>query len=236
LAAQGSYDAFIKIVSKVTMKHNSGFLFALLLLASSGLAQTSDSQTTNNLPENDLPKQVALARSAYTQTEEVNADGAPNNSKSNNTLAQIPRRMPGPMARPPMRRAAYPNMWTSGGSPGHALIGALIGFGLGAAVGAKGNPGVRATLAIGTVGAGIGAAIGFSIPSFPGRNMYRRGWPDDDEEEASRRSKPGSHKPEPKTLASAKRDAAGAPGAARTDSPESEARAEDSLQLALSVP
>jgi len=134
------------------MKHKEGFLFALLLLASSALAQTIDSQTTNDLPEKNLPKQVALARSAYTQTEEVIADGAPNDSKGDNTLAQIPGRMPGPMAGPPMRRAAYPNMWMSGGSPGHALIGALIGFGLGAAVCAKGNAGARATLALGTVG------------------------------------------------------------------------------------
>ena len=216
------------------MKRKEGFLFALLLLASSGLAQTIDSQTTNDLPENDLPKQVALARSAYTKTEEVSVNGVPKDPNSNNTLAQIPPRMPGRMARPPMRRAAYPNMWTSGGSPGHALIGALIGFGLGAAVGAKGNAGVRATLAIGTVGAGIGAAIGFSIPSFPGRRMYRHGWPDDDEE--ARRSKPGSHKPDPKTLASAKRDPARAADTAQLDPSESEARAEDSLQLAVSVP
>ena len=87
-------------------------------------------------------------------------------------------------------------MWMSRGSPGHALIGALIGFGLGAAVCAKGNAGARATLAIGTVGAGIGAAIGFSIPSFTGRSVYRRGWPDDDEEAS--RSKPGISTPDPK--------------------------------------
>ena len=83
------------------MKHKEGFLLAWLLLASSALAQTIDSQTTNDLPENDL-QQVALARSAYTQTEEVSVDGAPNDSKGNNTVAQIPRRMPGPMAGPPM--------------------------------------------------------------------------------------------------------------------------------------
>ena|SRR5258708_7592473 len=182
------------------MTHKEGFLSALLLLASSGLAQTIDSQTTNDLPENDVPKQVALARSAYTQTEEVSADMALKNSKGNNTLAQIPRRMPGPMAGPPRRRGPYPNMWKSGGSPGHALIGALIGFGLGAAVGAKGNAGVRATLAFGTVGAGIGAAIGFSIPSFPGRNMYRRGWPDDDEEASQ--SKPDMSTSDPMKSAS----------------------------------
>jgi len=213
------------------MKHKEGFLFALLLLASSALAQTIDSQTTNDLPENDLSKQVALARSAYTQTEEVSAGGAPNDSKGNNTLAQIPRRMRGPMAGPPMRRAAYPNMGMSGGSPDHALIGALIGFGLGAAVCAKGNAGVRATLALGTVGAGIGAAIGFSIPSFPGRNMYRRGWPDDDEEAS--RSKPETSTPDPKKSHS---DSPRQAAMARPDPPELAARSPESLPLAVEVP
>ena len=208
------------------MKHKEGFLFALLLLASNGLAQTIDSQTTNDLPENDLPKQVALAWSAYTQTEEVSADVALKNSKGNYTLVQIPRRMPGPMAGPPMRRAAYPNMWMSGGSPGHALIGALIGFGLGAAVCAKGNAGVRAALAFGTVGAGIGAAIGFSIPSFPGRNMYRRRWADDDEEAS--RSKPDISTPDPKKSAS---DSTRQAAAAQPDTPDLAARVQDPLPL-----
>jgi hypothetical protein len=60
------------------MKRKEGFLFALLLLASSGRTQTIDSQTANDLPENDLPKQVTLARSAYTQADAVSAGVALN--------------------------------------------------------------------------------------------------------------------------------------------------------------
>jgi len=91
---------------------------------------------------------------------------------------------------------AYPRMWRSEGSPAHALIGTIIGFGLGAAVAAKGNAGVRGTLGIGAIGAGIGAGIGFSIPAFPSRYQYRRRWPDNDEEASSRKSaKPGPNRP-----------------------------------------
>ena len=133
-----------------------------------------------------------------------------------------------------MRRAAYPNMWMSGGSPGHALIGALIGFGLGAAVGAKGNAGVRATLAIGTVGAGIGSAIGFSIPSFPGRNMYRSGWPDDDEEASH--SKRDLSRPDPKKSGSSERDATRRPSTVQPDPRQSVARAQGPRALDVEPP
>jgi hypothetical protein len=166
------------------MKRKEGFMIALLLLASSGLAQTADSQTTKDFPEHDFSPQVALARRAYAQPEGTSTGGSSNASDAagKTTLAQLPRRMPGPIVRPRMRHAAYPNMWMSQGNGRHALIGALIGLGVGVAVCAKGNADVRASLAIGTLGAGIGAAMGFSIPSFPSRNVYRRGWPDDDEE------------------------------------------------------
>jgi hypothetical protein len=176
------------------MKHKERFLTALLLLASSGLAQTIDAQTTNDSPENNFSPQVALARRAYTQPEEINTGGSPSASDADakTTLAQLPRRMPSPMVRPPMGRAAYPNMWMSQSNGRHALIGAIIGCGLGIAVAAKGNAGVSASLAISSLGAGLGAAMGLAIPSFPDRNMYRRRWPDDDQE--ARRIKPGSHK------------------------------------------
>jgi hypothetical protein len=179
------------------MKRNKGFLFlfALLLPVSSALAQIADSQTSN-----DLPLPVAVARCAYTQAEAVCASvhAASQNlsgPSGDTTLAQIPRRVPGPpfrVGRPPMGGPAYPGMWQSQPSVGHALVGAVIGFGIGVAIGAKGNASARATLGIATVGAGLGAAMGLTIPSFPSRNPYRHRWPDDDED--ARHSRPHKSK------------------------------------------
>jgi hypothetical protein len=219
------------------MKRKDGFMIALLLLASSGLAQIANSQSTNGFPENDLSPQVAFARRAYAQPEETGTGGSSNTSDADGktTLAQLPRRMPGPMVRPPMRPAPYPNMWISQGNGRHALIGALIGLGVGVAVCAKGNADARATLAIGTLGAGIGAAMGFSIPSFPDRNMYRRGWPDNDpdDDEEARRSKPSFRKPDPgkSDSAPARRTAAAQP-----TPPQTSAREPESLRPSVEVP
>ena len=86
------------------MKRKEGFMIALLLLASSGLAQTAAPQTTKDFPENDFSPQVALARRAYAQPEETSTGGSSNASDADGktTLAQLPRRMPGPMVRPPL--------------------------------------------------------------------------------------------------------------------------------------
>jgi hypothetical protein len=146
---------------------------------------------------------IAAARSPYMPP----ADGS-TGKNAPVTVAQFPRRRPGPpfSPGPGYPRPSYPGMWMGEHSGRHALIGAIIGGGLGVAVAAKGNAGVRASLAIGTLGAGIGAAMGLSIPSFPSRNLYRRGWPGDDEE--ARRSKSGLSKPDPKKAESCKRDSA----------------------------
>jgi hypothetical protein len=183
------------------MARRKSSLFALLLLASTGLAQTVDSKTSpdvsKDVSENDqihnaLSKKVALARCVYRQSEE----GCPSmlaDLESDNTLAQLPRRM-GPMGHqgPPMRGPAYPESWGPQFSPGHAVIGAAIGFGLGAAAGSKN--GVRSSIAAGTLIGLLGAAIGAGIPSFP--HYRRRGW-DDDEEASRRKSKPTKTPPHP---------------------------------------
>jgi hypothetical protein len=122
---------------------------------------------------------------------------------------------------------AYPRMWRSEGSPAHALIGTIIGFGLGAAVAAKGNAGIRGTLGIGAIGAGIGAGIGFSVPSFPSRYQYRRRWPDNDEEASSRKSA----KPGPKRPASSQQTASSIP---QPSQPLPEA--DDRVSLAVTAP
>jgi hypothetical protein len=181
------------------MKRNQGFLFlfALLLPVSSALAQNADSQTSN-----DLPRPIVIARCAYTQADavcaSVHAPGEnPSGPSGDATLAQIPRRVPGPpfrARRPPMGGPAYPSMWQSQPSVGHALIGAVIGFGIGVAIGAKGNAGARATLGIATVGAGLGAAMCLAIPSFPSPNPYRRRWPQNGGDEEATDSKPDKSK------------------------------------------
>jgi hypothetical protein len=60
------------------------------------------------------------------------------------------------------------------------------GFGLGAAVGARGTGGARVTLTFGVFGGLLGAAFGSMPPSFHVRSPYRRGpWPYDEDELAS---------------------------------------------------
>ena len=156
------------------------------LLPVNALAQIAGSPTSDNLPH-----PVAVARCVYTQADAVcqtphlARPGVPGPSgDSDTTLAQTPHRAPGPPlrgGRPPMRGPAYPAMWQSAPSAGHALIGAVIGCGLGVAIAARGNAGGRAMFGLGTVGAGLGAAIGLSIPPLPSRNPHWQRWPDDDE-------------------------------------------------------
>jgi hypothetical protein len=145
-----------------------------------------DRLTDDRLTEYRLTEdRIAAARSPYTQLEDVSAD-----TSAHVILAQFPGRRPGPpfSARRGYPGPAYAPMWGGRPSGRHALVGAIIGGLLGAAVAAKGNAGVRASFAISAVGAGIGAGIGLSVPSYPGPQMYRRGWRDDhyDHEEASR--------------------------------------------------
>jgi hypothetical protein len=114
-------------------------LFASLLLSSSARAQSTDA--------------IAAARSQYILR---NADEA--------QPAQFSR--PGPMATPPYQGRPWRGYETPWSDHGHLLIGAAIGFGLGAAAGAKFNmspyPGAtaRAVFLCGGVGTLLGAAIG----------------------------------------------------------------------------
>jgi hypothetical protein len=171
------------------MKYKYGFLFlfTLVLLASTALAQTGDLQAVN-----DPSPAVSAARCQYTPADEVCAslrESGETHPADDATVAQFPRRIPSPPARRPTigrPRPSYTGMWRPAGSGRHALIGALIGCGLGTAIAVRGHTGVRASLALGTLGAGMGAAMGLSIPSFPARSPYRRGpWPDEDEQASS---------------------------------------------------
>ena len=167
---------------------SSLLLVMVVLLAANALAQTDSTPAGN-----ETPNSVAAARCAYTAdnacADESASAQAPRRPIDDSTVAQLPRRGTGPYFGPrrPMGQPGYPAMWQSAPSAGHALIGAVIGAALGWAVAAKGSAGARATLGIATVGVGLGAAIGSSVPSFPYRSPYFRRWPDDQDDEASGR-------------------------------------------------
>ena len=152
--------------------------------------RTSEWLPTDREPTNDFSTadRVAAARSPYTQPENAASD-APHI-----TLAQFPGRPPGP---PFSRyggypRANYPGMWRGSSSPRHAAIGALIGFGIGAALGAKANkdptPGatLKASLLVGSVVGVLGALIGQGAPPYarlqrPRERRTEKGWTEQDE-------------------------------------------------------
>jgi hypothetical protein len=162
-------------------------LLVLLLVAIPG--QTQDHKSTNDVAPS---REIAVARSQYTQAENVFPDiseSAPSEQPGpdNITLAQLSRRRP---VAPFPRRGGYParnypNMWNSEGDARHVLIGAVVGFGLGAALGAKANTdqhaGVGASLLFGTFGGLIGAAVGHGARTFQARNGHRHQEPSGDE-------------------------------------------------------
>ena len=173
-------------------------LTTMLLLTSAAIAQTAVEQAAA-----DLPAPVAAARCQYTPADAAclgsSESGQATISTNDDTLAQLPRRIPGPPVRPrrpPMGhpRGGYPGMWMPSGNGRHAAIGAIIGFGLGAALGAKANTDphagatVRASLLFGTFGALLGALVSQDTPSFSRLQRPRGPWPDepDENEMASR--------------------------------------------------
>jgi hypothetical protein len=144
-------------------------LASLLLILSAlpcAWAQTAEDQTANHSP---TAKEVLAARSSYTQHEDVTSC-----SRDGQTEPAQPSPVPPLLSRIRYPRGrgyhgrGYGGMWRQRANGRHVLIGALIGFGLGAAIGAKGNqdPHARvvAPVLFGSAGALIGAAIGASHP------------------------------------------------------------------------
>lgn len=174
-------------------------IFVSNAAAQVAMAQSPELETITNSRDADA---VAAARNQYTHNEAVDD---PKHSGTNpsdkadgkTTLAQLSRRGPG---LPYPRSAGYPGagsarMWQPS-SGRHAAIGALIGFGLGAAVGAKANTDqheqarVAAPLIFGGFGALFGALVGASIPDGPGWRFHRRRpWSDEEEDEMGSSSK-----------------------------------------------
>jgi hypothetical protein len=178
-------------------------LLASVLVASVALAQTREKQAADIAPAEDA---ISAARSQYTPTTSTSTD-----INDGKTLAQFNRPMPG---RPFPPQHGYPwgyqTPWTHHGGAGHVLIGAAIGFGVGAALGAhqsaqNGTP-VSGGIIIGGGLLGlIGGCIGEAVGTFPGlhyssarrRRGYRPSGPEDDEESNLRSpSKPKEDHPE----------------------------------------
>jgi hypothetical protein len=190
------------------MKGSVAFCLLLLVsLASNAMPQTGDLHATYDL----LPS-IASARCQYTPADQACAGlsqtSEAQRSDGSSTIAQFPRRMPGPPSRPhrpPMAhpRADYPGMWMEPNAR-HVAIGALLGAGAGVAlaVGTSSDPNRRivGSLIYGGFGALIGAMVAHPFPSFHSRRRYA--WPDEDDadQDASAAPQhPAKSPPAPKT-------------------------------------
>jgi len=167
------------------MKHSTRFFLALafLLPLSGAVAQIPDSQSGVRSVAADEPSHaITLARCQYTPEDNACSDASGQSSSretARETLAQMSRRAGPPMARGPMRYGrGYRSSFSGNGR--HAAIGALIGFGIGAPLGAKANKDphrgvtLKASLLVGFIGSGLGAAIGAGHPSFRARDRLPR--------------------------------------------------------------
>lgn len=155
-------------------------LLMLLLLGPAALAQAG-----NPLPDAPQPQDLSLAPPELTPPPNAEASGE---SKLISQARQYPR-FPRRPARP-SRGRVYASGYSS--PPGLSPIGALIGFGAGAAIAAS-NPAdgtVRAHVTLGLIGGTIGAFIGGVIGgAFPHvRRGYPPSGPDDDDDDNNLRS------------------------------------------------
>jgi hypothetical protein len=139
------------------------FLLLMLSVVRCAWAQAGVGQTPNEGPATE---KIVVARCAYTEHE-----GIAGCSGAGGRRSELMHRRSAPLIPPDIRYRrvqGYGSMWRQPGNGRHALIGALIGFGVGAALGAKGNqdPHARvvAPVLFGGGGALIGAAIGASHP------------------------------------------------------------------------
>ena len=162
----------------------SPFLVSLLL-GSVALAQA----TNPPVPDAPQPQDSALAQPELTP-------GSNTRASTEEKLISQARRYPRSPHRPvrPSRGRVYASGYSS--PPGLSPLGALIGFGAGAVIGAS-NPAdgtLRAHVTLGLIGGTVGALIGGVIGgAFP---HVRRGYPpsgasDDEDEESAVRS--GAH-------------------------------------------
>jgi len=182
------------------------FLLAALTLAPGAMAQTIEDQRTETETETGKDARsidtVAAARSKYTQTSDISLDAG------NTTLAQLRGRGPGhpfPSQRP-YPRGTYQTPWRYHGDAGHILVGAAIGFGIGAALGAHnsardGTP-VAGGIVIGgglfdLLGGCVGKAVGdlqdLHFASAHHRGTHLPSGPNNNDDESELASHPNPH-------------------------------------------
>jgi hypothetical protein len=143
-------------------------LASLLLIQSvlpCALAQAAEGQSAND----SLPTEKNQGKSnPCTRQEDI-----PRCSDNSQTPSEFARSKPVATLPPHIRYprvGSHSGTWRQTGNRRHALIGALIGFGIGAAIGAKGNQDqhtqarIVAPILFGGAGALIGAAVGGSHP------------------------------------------------------------------------
>lgn len=136
-------------------------LLSTLLLLSNVLpsrAQTGVGETPN---EALTTGKILVACRAYTQPQD--ASGSSGDGQKVSDLAQHRR---GPLISSDTRyarRKGCGRMLRQRGNGRHALIGALVGFGIGAAMGAKANKDPHARVSAPALFGGAGALVGASI-------------------------------------------------------------------------
>ncbi len=163
---------------------------ALLLLAVPLACTAAAAQSTGSVPERPSPR-VTQAHCQYSPSDPA----CQHHAQPTPTSAQCQYPSPCPSACCPYGYPPPPRPpWVfEPGSGNHAAAGALIGLGLGAALGASksGNSDSRlaGALVIGGLGALIGSAIGHGIPA---RHWHRHrpDWDDPDENAATAPPRP----------------------------------------------
>jgi hypothetical protein len=166
------------------MKHTKRIPLLILLLAaimpaSSALAQTTDYQKDDEKTVAEpSPTDGLISAARSSNRSDAKAEDTPRNSHDglDVNLAQLSQRRPAPGPQRGYRPESYETHWMDRGSGRHALIGAMIGFGVGAALAAKANKGSSpgaAIVLIGGAGALIGAAVGANHGG-PGRFAHHR--------------------------------------------------------------
>jgi hypothetical protein len=162
----------------------------LLLIALFAISVAAAGQSVRPA-ETDSERQLA-ARCAYTESDDTCKNFSSSRELTRDQVrevaqTQFPRRGPGfgpprysgPYGPPPYMYGSY--------ADGHAVVGALIGFGAGFALGASANQNsgtrVGSGLIVGALGAVFGAAIGHGIATFPHHSFRRHRWSDEDDDD-----------------------------------------------------
>ncbi|MGA9475218.1 MAG: hypothetical protein WBV36_22325 [Terriglobales bacterium] len=160
---------------------SASVMLTSFMLTACAVAQTIEGPNTVAEESSRTSGAIFSARSTYTsstKTEDLSADTDQRKAVGGAglNLAQLSRRRLPP--GPPRGYApdSYETHWMDRSNGRHALIGALIGFGVGAAIAAKANktanPG-GAIVLVGGAGALIGAAVGANHGG-PGRFARHR--------------------------------------------------------------